>query len=73
MQYTIGTEFTSGGKVKRLYTVIDVLSTYNSAKELVKVRYVATHEFMGQVVTDRDVCAVTIAKGLVEKRPSVAA
>jgi hypothetical protein len=33
---------------------------------MVKFRYLATHEFMGQTVTDSDVCETTIAMGLVE-------
>lgn len=64
MEYAIGTKFITGGKAKRACTVTDILKTYNSAGELVGTRYVATHEFMGQIVTDRDVCSVTIAKGL---------
>lgn len=65
MEYAIGTQFIAGGKVKRQCVVTDVLKTYNAAGELVSVRYVATHEFMGQIVTDPDVYAITIAMGLV--------
>lgn len=65
MTYAIGTQYKTRGKQPRLCTVVDILRTYNSANELVKTRYVAQHEFMGQVVTDRDVCATTIAMGLV--------
>lgn len=62
--YAIGTQFKSAGKHPRLCTVTDVLSTYNAAGELVRVRYVATHPGpLGQLVTDYDVCAVTIARG----------
>ena len=35
----------------------------NAKNELVSIRYVATHEFMGQTVTDHDVCEATIARG----------
>lgn len=65
VQHAIGTRFKTRGKHPRDCTVVDVLRTFNSMSELVKVRYVATHEFAGQTVTDRDVVAVTIARGLV--------
>ena len=52
-------------------TVVDVLKTYNSKSELVDVRYVATHEFFGQILTDRSVGATTIAMGLVHAGPVV--
>lgn len=65
MQYPIGTQFTTGGKAPKLCTVIDVLTTTNLAGDVVKVRYVAVHTFLGQLITDHDVCAVTIARGLV--------
>lgn len=47
-----------------LCTVVDIYKTYNGANELVKIRYVATHEFMGQTITDYDVIETTIARGL---------
>jgi len=63
--YPIGTRFeTRGRRHPRLSTVVDVLRTYNSKGELVRVRYVATHELAGRLVTDYDVVATTIAKGL---------
>jgi hypothetical protein len=65
MQFPIGTQFKTRGKHPRLCTVIDVLKTFNSKDELVSVRYVATHEFAGQTIADRDVCATTIKLGLV--------
>jgi len=40
-------------------------TTRNLAGEVVQVRYVATHQFLGQTVTNRDVCASTIARGLI--------
>jgi hypothetical protein len=66
-KFKIGTKFHTRGKVKRLCTVIDIYRTYNEAGELVKIRYVATHEFMGQTVTDYDVVEVTIAMGEVQE------
>jgi len=58
---TIGTQYTD--RNKRLCTVTDIWLTYNAAGELVQTRYVASHTFMGQTITERDVLAVTIRKG----------
>jgi hypothetical protein len=58
-----GTSFKTGNL---LCTVSDVLTTYNLAGEPVKQRYLATHQFIGQTVTDHDVCETTIARGLVK-------
>lgn len=63
MEYQIGTMFKTRGKAPRLCTVVDILKTYNSKGELFKTRYVATHEFCGQIVTDYDVVPTTIAMG----------
>ena len=65
--YAIGTTFKTRGKVPRLCTVTDILKTYNSRGELVQTRYVATHECLGQAVTDRDVVATAIAMGFVSE------
>lgn len=59
---TIGTQFIHRRKNRNdLCTVTDILRTYNSKDELVKVEYVAEHEFCGQKVTDTYV-AVTIQR-----------
>ena len=50
--FEIGQKFLDGDRV---CTVTDILRTYNAKDELVSVKYVATHEFCGQVVTDRSV------------------
>jgi hypothetical protein len=63
-RFSIGTKYQTRGKQPRTCTVVDILRTYNSKGELVKVRYVATHELMGQTVTDHDVIDTTIAMGL---------
>lgn len=60
--FPIGTRFKTRGKHPRLCTVVDILKTYNSAGELVEVRYLTTHECLGQIVTDR-VVRTTIAMG----------
>jgi hypothetical protein len=62
-KFNIGHQFKTRGKHPRLCTVVDILRTYNAKGDLVKTRYVATHEFMGQTVTDGDVCETTIAMG----------
>lgn len=62
-RFKIGQKYTTRGKRKDICTVIDILTTTNSAGEVLKIRYVATHNFMGQVVTDSDVCDATIAMG----------
>lgn len=66
-EFPIGTKFKSGGKHPLICTVTDVWKTYNKAGELVKTRYVATHDFLGMPVTDQDVVAVAIARGLIEE------
>jgi hypothetical protein len=40
------------------------MTVTNSAGEVVKVYYQATHEFMGQTVTEHEVCDTTIAMGI---------
>lgn len=65
-KYGVGTTFRTRGKNSRECRVVDVLRTYNLAGELVRVRYVATHDFAGQEVTDSDVVETTIAMGVVE-------
>lgn len=65
--YAIGTKFMTGGKSPKQCVVTDIYTTTNSAGEVVRVRYVATHSFLGQVVADYDVCDVTIAKGLISQ------
>ncbi len=65
-KFQIGQKYIKRGKRKDICTVIDIHTTYNSAGEVVKERYVSTHTFMGQVVTDRDVVETTIAMGAID-------
>ena len=65
-RFAIGTTFKSHGKHPKTLRVSDILRTYNAAGELVRIRYEAQHEFMGQIVTDHDVCETTIARNLVQ-------
>lgn len=62
--YPIGTRYWTRGQHPRLCTVIDIWRTYNNANELVRVRYVTEHEIAGQTVTEHDVVATTIARGM---------
>lgn len=62
----IGTKFKKAGVVHRICTVVDIWTTYNVNNELVKTRYVCTHNFNGQTVTDYDVVAVTIQRGFIK-------
>lgn len=63
-KFPIGTQFVPHGRARRLCTVTDYLVTRNTAGEIVRTCYVATHEMMGQIVTDDDVCELTIARGI---------
>ena len=64
--FPVGTKFRTGGKHPRICTVIDIYTTKNSFGNVVSIRYVATHEFAGQTVTEQDIAAPTIARGLLE-------
>jgi hypothetical protein len=63
-EYPLGTQYLEHGKHPNLCTVVDVWKTYNSAGELVRLRYVTEHTFCGQTVKNNDVVAVTIARGI---------
>jgi hypothetical protein len=62
--YSIGQQYMTHGKSPRLCTVTDIYRTYNSHGELVRLRYVSTHAFLGQTITDYDVASATIARGI---------
>ncbi len=64
-QFEIGTKYQSRNSRKDICTVVDILKTYNSQGELVQIRYVTTHSFLGQTVKNSDVVATTIAMGLI--------
>ena len=66
-RYKIGQMYWGRRKYPHICTVKDIHRTYNSAGELVKTRYVATHETAGQIVEDSDVCETTIAIALAYK------
>ena len=50
------------GKRKDVETVIDILITTNLKGEIVKTRYVASHEFAGQTIIDNDIPLATIMR-----------
>lgn len=60
----IGRIFKTRGKHPRTCKVVDVWTTRNSKGDVVRVRFVATHEFAGQIVTDCDVPRTTVQMGL---------
>lgn len=66
-KYPIGTTYRQRKNPTRECTVVDQLTTLNSQGEVVSIRYVATHEFMGQLVTDRDVVETSITMGVLEE------
>lgn len=66
-RFAIGTVFKPVGRYSKICTVSDIHRTYNEAGELVFLRYVAKHEFMGQTVIERDICEATIARGLMSQ------
>lgn len=70
-RFSIGQQFKTRGKAPKLCTIVDILSTYNAIGDLVSIRYVATHEFCDQTITDRDVVETTIAMGLLDTRKDV--
>jgi len=62
MNIHLGHKFIRRGK-RYIETVTDILETRSIITgELVNIRYVATHEFCGQTVTDRDICKTTIQR-----------
>lgn len=66
-RFKIGQKFKPiGRKHAQICTIVDILKTYNSAGELVEIRYVSEHEFLGQKVIDRNVVDTTIARGLIK-------
>lgn len=65
-KYQIGQKYIPVGKTARFCTVTDILKTYNSKGDLVRIRYVSEHTFMGQTVVDTDICETTIARGALD-------
>jgi hypothetical protein len=62
----IGVQYMTRGKSPRLCTVVDEHTTYASNGSIYKVRWVSTHEFMGQLMTNYDVVRTSIVMNLVK-------
>ena len=60
-KFKIGQQFMSGSRNPVVCTVVDIYTTYDHAGNVVKIRYVADHEFAGQIITDYDVNETSIA------------
>ena len=71
-RFEIGTQYYPVRKHTYLVTITDRLTTRNEAGEVVKTCYVGTHQFMGQTVTDYDICDTSIARGLDNSKQSAA-
>lgn len=65
VRFKVGDKFYHSFKFKIVATIVDIHKTYNLANELVKVRYVATHPFNGQTITDYDVIDTTVARNFI--------
>ena len=61
-RFSIGTKFMSRGKVCE---VVDIHRTYNNKNEIVSLRYVGEHIFLGQSIKTYDILDTTIARNLV--------
>ncbi len=62
-KFPIGTKFIRYSRAEeQVETIVDIYTTRNNAGDVVKVRYVATHEFLGQEVADYDIPEATIAR-----------
>lgn len=71
-RFKIGTTYkTHNKKNASLCTVVDIHTTTNAAGEVVRVRYVTSHEFCGRTVLDYDVCDTTIARNLFDAGVSI--
>jgi hypothetical protein len=64
MKYHQGTKFIRrGDKQRRICTVIDYHTTRNLSGDIVKQRYVAGYEILGNIYTDSDITETTISRG----------
>lgn len=63
-RFPIGTQYKPAGKYAKVTTVVDQLTLTNSKGEILRVSYLTQHEFLGQTITNHDVCDTTIARGL---------
>lgn len=70
MKFPVGTKFMrrhpANPKYAHVCAVTDYHVTRNLAGEIVRERYVATHEFLGQQIEESDIVETTIARGLIK-------
>ena len=60
----IGKKYMAGGKVKREYTITDILITTNMKGDIVKRCFVAYNEMLGQKVYDYEVPVAEVMRAL---------
>ena len=63
-RFKIGQTYMTRGKSPVRCTVVDIHTTTNARGEIVKLRYVSEHHFLGQIINDYEVVDATIARGL---------
>jgi hypothetical protein len=63
-KYPIGTQYLPMGKNAKVCTITECFKTYDSKGNLVRTHYQSTHDFLGQSVTNHNVCETTIARGI---------
>jgi hypothetical protein len=63
-KHAIGTQYLTRGKHPRLCTITDFMTVTNSKGEIVKTYYESQHEFMGQIVIDRNVPHASVDMGV---------
>ena len=65
-RYDISTQYISQGKHKDLCTVVGFSTAYNSNNEVVNIKYISTHKYLGQTVYNYDVLESTITRKIIE-------
>lgn len=69
-RFAPGTQYLPAGQKRpKIHTVTDVFTTRNLAGELVSIKYVSEHDFLGQKLKGYDIADATIARGLVKNVP----
>ncbi len=62
-RFRIGQKFKRQRKHAKIETIVDIFTTTSKQTgEIVKIRYVASHDFLGQQVLDYSVLDTTIAR-----------
>jgi len=66
--FKIGTKFIRrNSKRQDIETITDIYTTKNIKGKIVKITYVASHNFMGTIIHDYDILAPTIARSKIIK------